>query len=380
MVPGRRGLLCLSEDVSPAGTENPMEKKSTFRQSRWFTRGWTLQELIAPRHVKFFAGDWSYLGNRNGSDAFTHLLHEITGVQHGVLAGEDSLADISIASRMRWAAFRETTRVEDIAYCLLGLFNVNMPLLYGEGTKAFIRLQEAILLRDDDQSLFAWYTDDGPEELDGVGAVGTVPMLDSLSGLLADLPRRFWNTDDIENAMPLPFTGEPAAVTSKGLRVDLFLFPCADVPGADFLAILSCERRNEHRSKTREAPVVYLKRIWGVGDIFARVRTDLKKSSRPTSVSWKPTSTCLFLSSKTPRRIYVLFALRRHWIIRSFNSPAILIPSGRTPIWCGGSRRHTPDMHGTNQHNALRHATLFLASQLLSCGSKSTVVEVLLFL
>ena len=266
-------------DVKPAGTEDPMHPRSSFRQSRWFTRGWTLQELIAPRQVEFLTGDWSYLGNKNESSAFTNLLHEITGVQHGVLTGEDSLADISIASRMRWAAFRETTRVEDIAYCLLGLFDVNMPLLYGEGTKAFIRLQEAILLKDDDQSLFAWYTDDGPDELDGVGAVGTVSKLSSqLSGLLADSPQRFWATDDTETAMPLSFTGEPAAVTSRGLKVDLFLLPCTDVQGADYEAILSCERqKNAGKSKSREAPVIYLKWIWGMGDNFARVRTDLKK-------------------------------------------------------------------------------------------------------
>lgn len=178
-------------DVRPAGTEDPMDRRSSFRHSRWFTRGWTLQELIAPRQVEFFAGDWSYLGSKHESNAFTNLLHEITGVQHGVLTGEDSPADISIASRMRWAAFRETTRVEDIAYCLLGLFDVNMPLLYGEGSKAFIRLQEAILLKDDDQSLFAWYTDDGPEQPDGTGDVGTASNLNRLSGLLADSPQRF---------------------------------------------------------------------------------------------------------------------------------------------------------------------------------------------
>ncbi|KAK4111357.1 HET-domain-containing protein, partial [Canariomyces notabilis] len=212
------------EDVRPAGTEDPMDERSSFRRSRWFTRGWTLQELIAPSKVEFFAGDWSYLGNKTESAEFTSLLHQITGVQHGVLTGHDSLADISIASvRMRWAAFRETTRVEDIAYCLLGLFDVNMPLLYGEGTKAFIRLQEEILLRDDDQSLFAWYTDDAPEELDDADTVGTVSRLKSLSGLLADSPRRFWATGDIATATPLALGGEPAALTSRGLRVDLFL-------------------------------------------------------------------------------------------------------------------------------------------------------------
>ncbi|KAK0750815.1 heterokaryon incompatibility protein-domain-containing protein [Schizothecium vesticola] len=101
-----------------------------------FTRGWTLQELIALGTVEFFAYGWSYLGSKDESNAFTNLLHEITGIKHDVLTGEDSLADIIIASRMRWASSRQTTRIEDVAYCVLGLFDVNMPLLYGEGMKA----------------------------------------------------------------------------------------------------------------------------------------------------------------------------------------------------------------------------------------------------
>ncbi len=174
---------------------------------------------------------------------------------------------------MRWAAFRETTPVEDMAYCLLGLFGVNIPLLYGEGVQAFIRLQEAILLKDDDQSLFAWYHD-APDDLDD----SPDGHLDRLSGLLADSPQRFWGTGDMEAGMPLTMTGNPAAVTSKGLRVDLFLLPSNDVPNADFQAILSCEKKYSHgRSPSSHRRILcYINRILDPRPIFTFCTTTIK--------------------------------------------------------------------------------------------------------
>ncbi|RYP71847.1 hypothetical protein DL771_004559 [Monosporascus sp. 5C6A] len=222
-------------DVKPAGAEDILQKNSSFRMSRWFTRGWTLQELIASRDVHFFAHDWSYLGSKQQSNSFTGLLNAITGVHHDVLSGVLAPADISIASRMRWAAFRKTTRIEDVAYCLLGIFEVNMPLLYGEGDSAFIRLQEAILLKDDDQSLFAWHS--GKQD-DAEGLAASSRMW----GLLAQSPDQFWDAGDINYAMPLNFLGSPAAVTSKGLRVDLHLRECREPAGADYAVTLSCEK------------------------------------------------------------------------------------------------------------------------------------------
>ena len=125
---------------------------STFRKSRWFTRGWTLQELIAPWDVVFFSGDWTIIGSK---DNLADLLEKITGIDRGVLLHQKSLDDVSIAARLSWAATRTTTRVEDEAYSLLGIFDINMPTLYGEGKRAFRRLQEEIMRRIPDQSLFA---------------------------------------------------------------------------------------------------------------------------------------------------------------------------------------------------------------------------------
>ncbi|RSL45093.1 hypothetical protein CEP51_016139 [Fusarium floridanum] len=112
--------------------------------SRWFTRGWTLQELIAPSDVRFFNASWEFIGRR---DQLATLISDITRIDADLLKhGQQSLLETyPIGQRMAWAAGRNTTRTEDMAYCLLGLFQVNMPLLYGEGRKAFLRLQEEIL-------------------------------------------------------------------------------------------------------------------------------------------------------------------------------------------------------------------------------------------
>ncbi|KAH9234052.1 hypothetical protein K456DRAFT_1910231 [Colletotrichum gloeosporioides 23] len=84
------------------------------------------------------------------------LLSEITSINHDILSMSQDLNDFSVAERMSWASGRETTRPEDLAYCLLGIFGVNMPMLYGEGKKAFLRLQQEIIKTTNDLSIFAW--------------------------------------------------------------------------------------------------------------------------------------------------------------------------------------------------------------------------------
>lgn len=145
----------------------------------WFSRGWTLQELIAPMALQFFNKDWQAIGNKR--DLAT-TLEKITRVPFGVLV--DGLASYrpSVAQVMSWAADRRTTRVEDRAYSLMGLLNVNMPMLYGEGKKAFLRLQQEIIRQSSDQSIFAWKpTDETPQT----------------RGMLADDPSLFRDCHDI---------------------------------------------------------------------------------------------------------------------------------------------------------------------------------------
>jgi Heterokaryon incompatibility protein (HET) len=112
----------------------------SFQKSRWFTRGWTLQELIAPVSVEFFSLEGKFLGDKRSIE---QKIQEITGITVEALRG-NPLSEFSIAERLSWAAKRSTTRAEDKAYCLLGIFDVYMPLIYGEGDNAFTRLEEKI--------------------------------------------------------------------------------------------------------------------------------------------------------------------------------------------------------------------------------------------
>ncbi|KAN0072353.1 hypothetical protein V8E54_009282 [Elaphomyces granulatus] len=115
--------------------------ESSFRKSRWFARGWTLQELVAPAAVEFFSREGEQLGNKRSLERH---IHEVTGIPVRALRG-NPLYDFSVPERMSWAEKRETTRKEDKAYSLLGIFDVHMPLIYGEGReKAFKRLREEI--------------------------------------------------------------------------------------------------------------------------------------------------------------------------------------------------------------------------------------------
>lgn len=152
-------VICyaLLKDLDSAATH---KDPALLGRSRWFTRGWTLQELIAPQFLVFYGADWEKIGTR---DALVVEVAEASGIDVDVFVN-GRLAQYSIAQRMSWAAGRQTTRVEDEAYCLLDIFGVNMPMLYGEGKMAFIRLQEEIMRRSDDESLFAWKSTDRTSE------------------------------------------------------------------------------------------------------------------------------------------------------------------------------------------------------------------------
>jgi hypothetical protein len=167
---------------------------------------WTLQELIAPKQVHFYNRQWVMLGSKIFSDsrnAISGHLYKITDIDWDTLEGT-GVRRLSIAKRMSWAASaakRTTTREEDVAYCLLGVFNVKMPLLYDEGgERAFLRLQEEILRRTDDQTIFAWSAPstllDHPRD--------SIPLLSSTYfSLLAPSPVYFANSADFVPTSPL---------------------------------------------------------------------------------------------------------------------------------------------------------------------------------
>ena len=170
---------CAYDDVAGL-TDLRLEagKVKVLHASKWFTRGWTLQELIAPRTVVFLSSEWKEFGTKR--NLRSHI-REITNIHEDALVHPSKVAGFCVAQRLSWAASRTTTRPEDQAYSLMGLLNVNMPLLYGEGGEdAFTRLQLEILRRFNDQSIFAWKRE--KEESDA--ALNT-------SGVLADSVRDF---------------------------------------------------------------------------------------------------------------------------------------------------------------------------------------------
>ncbi|KAI0427136.1 HET-domain-containing protein [Xylaria sp. FL1042] len=172
------------------------------KKSRWFTRGWTLQELLAPEKVLFFRNDWIPIANRQ---QLADVIHEVTRIHVGALQDRNTIHDYSVAQRMSWAADRQTSREEDIAYCLLGIFGINMPLLYGEGMKAFTRLQEEVIKASDDQSIFAWDFLGSPSQ--------------SQNGILASSPSEFASCGSM--VRDVNFERWPYSTTNLGVSLQL---------------------------------------------------------------------------------------------------------------------------------------------------------------
>lgn len=195
-----------------------------FARCRWFTRGWTLQELIAPTQMAFYDESWVQFGSKF---SLCKQLCHITGIDEEVLSSKKSLSSVPIARKMFWASHRHTTRPEDVAYCLLGIFDVNMPLLYGEGEKAFLRLLEEIIKDSDDHSIFAWKQ---PEN-----SLAPRPI-----GLLPYSPICYAHSGDVI-PYQTPGKSSPYAVTNKGLEITLDLVDTWQYEDSDRRkALLNC--------------------------------------------------------------------------------------------------------------------------------------------
>lgn len=127
--------------LSDVSTANIFQVDQSFKKSRWFTRGWTLQELLAPTSVEFFSSGGNRIGDR---ESLMLQINEVTGIPLEALQG-NPLTQFGVDARFSWLGTRTTKREEDAAYCLLGIFDVSMPLIYGEGRrKAFYRLRKEI--------------------------------------------------------------------------------------------------------------------------------------------------------------------------------------------------------------------------------------------
>ena len=215
----------------------------SFGACEWFKRRWTLQELLAPRHCVFFTANWDVIGhkhhyrdsrcacgNSNDDDkiskpaSFDHgpdLLQQLvaaTKIPGSMFTGITEISTASVARRMSWASHRSTTRVEDRAYSLLGIFNINMPLLYGEGAKAFRRLQEEIIRTSNDSSIFAFDRDQllsVEESMYERPQPMFAPKV--IDAVLAESPDYFWQDGDV--LMSKDLFDEPYSITHMGLRV-----------------------------------------------------------------------------------------------------------------------------------------------------------------
>lgn len=161
--------ICFSYLADVPSSDDPRSEDSKFRKSRWFTRGWTLQELIALLHVTFFGDDWVEIGTKS---SLQEVILDNTGVSPQVLLMNHA-GDISVAQWMAWASGRETTKVEDKVYCLMGFYGVSMPVMYGEGNNAFRRLQLEIMKLLDDHSIFSWTTEASQDQ--GRGLLARCP-------------------------------------------------------------------------------------------------------------------------------------------------------------------------------------------------------------
>ncbi|OTA36786.1 hypothetical protein BTJ68_02600 [Hortaea werneckii EXF-2000] len=143
----RHSRTCNEPDISLIDT------LGAFSKAKWWSRGWTLQELLAPWNVVFMDQQWQQIARLPD---FVVTVSTISSVDVAVLLKTEPLQSRCIAERFSWASKRSTTREEDTAYALLGIFDANMPLLYGEGRRAFERLQEVISPRSNDLSMYAW--------------------------------------------------------------------------------------------------------------------------------------------------------------------------------------------------------------------------------
>ena len=247
----RYQTLVEPEDHDEACRKCSNSTSEELRASKWFTRGWTLQELIAPWVVIFVDCAWRVFGSRS---TLNELVSDITGIAH---PNNVEIQGESIATKMSWASRRTCTRSEDMAYSLMGLFEVNMPLLYGEGSpRAFRRLQLEILRKSDDETIFAWSSHNA----------------DNLANFLSPLaasPSCFKDSSTIrpfKSIIPRP----SYAVTNTGLEIDTVLLQGCDPPGNDkadqlYFLPLYCHREGE------DLPLALRLKRWETG-IYRRAK------------------------------------------------------------------------------------------------------------
>ncbi|KAI6042311.1 hypothetical protein EDC04DRAFT_991756 [Pisolithus marmoratus] len=254
----------LDDQVLPTQRDQNFSEFNSW--PKWFSRGWTLQELIAPAHVQFFNRHWEVVGNKKvNSDA----LSVITGISTDVLVKGLGSSNPSVAQIMSWAANRSTTREEDRAYSLLGLFGVHMPMLYGEGKGAFLRLQLEIIRMTNDQSIFAWcwtgrkdtgrsgsFLADDPSYFHDCSNIHRMHHDDLLDALHKPLPPVKGDSPGIAGSQEERL--QTFMVTNYGIQIWLHLQPDFSSRGQELYSVmLACRKTGE------DSPIVITMRRSG---------------------------------------------------------------------------------------------------------------------
>jgi hypothetical protein len=251
--------------------------EESFHQSRWFTRGWTLQELLAPRSIIFYNASWEQIGSKS---SLKYRISDITGIDQTYLSRTDRIWSASVAARMSWLSTRVTTRVEDLAYCMLGIFDINMPLLYGEGAKAFLRLQEEIIKISDDQTVFCWEWD-------------STLVPDNWQSILAPNPRVFANSVDYVST-PRHQSSEVMSygMTNAGLRIELPVIGSLN----QICAVLDVTKKQDMDPQKRRRYCIPL-----AGDDGVHRRTQTPSQPLPLHSAMITTKKKLYIVSRTTR-------------------------------------------------------------------------------
>ena len=299
--------------------------------SKWFTRGWTLQELLAPRKLVFWDREWRRIGTLGELAQEIETITSIPIDDFSRDGREDrvKLWEARVARRMAWAANRETTRVEDSAYSLLGLFDVYMPMLYGEGQRAFQRLQEEILKVRDDSSILAWSSIDTD--------------MDFASNGLAISPAHFQKYPKLvgsQKSCPL-FVEFNARMMPRGLQVTLKIQKDVNDQGFGYAVLMETTRRHP-QSVCLVLPIIFTRLSSRPGQTNECIRlSDPLWVSSTFLRKARPIHTCFIrnVQAEDLRRSRVGFSLRsRVW--------EAYATSFTYPIQTKPGHRHFPALFG----------------------------------
>ncbi|KAF2847606.1 HET-domain-containing protein [Plenodomus tracheiphilus IPT5] len=288
------------EDM-PSGTPTNAKLSDGLTGSKWITRGWTLQELIAPSMVTFYDQRWAYRGKKHD---ILYNLSLLTGIPGDILR-TGNISRASVAQKMSWAASRVTTRIEDRAYSLLGIFGVHMPMLYGEGDRAFRRLQEEIVRTTPDDSVFAWTASEG--------------SLSHCCGLLANSPSDFRDSRFVEGGR-----GD-FSISNLGVRIET---QCG-IDGSSELGQEQGRIYNCMLQATKGHERIILKLRHLLSDQFTRVQADssIRWDEQPYPVRtlyiehepqipktlWSSQMTCFHLIRRERDKQVPMYRIKRVW-------------------------------------------------------------------